>query len=199
MTETITLFVPNVERYVLLSQDETPMPDAIEPRDYSEFVSPSVRWELVGALVSRYGHALAAGTLGRIDNDGNCVFELDVAGLTAPERKIVSEWFGRAIPPTTSAAHNGIEDGRHRLHYCWDEDPTLLLPIRSELFLSVDEEPYQGPAFAADVQKSAEALLKNLPASAQSRNSRFLQQVHAYLNGTWDTSRGHWVSQPSLL
>lgn len=196
MTETITLFVPNVERYVLLSQDETPMPDDIEPRDYSAVVSPPVRWELVGPLVSRYGHALAAGTLGRIDNDGKCVFDLDVTGLTGPERKVVSEWFGRAVPPTTSAEHNGIEDGRHRLQYCWAEDSTLLLPIRSELFLFVDEEPYQGPEFVSAVQESAEALLKTLPASAKSRNSRFLQQVHAYLNGTWDTSRGHWISQP---
>lgn len=196
MSSVATIPVPCVGRYLLLAQNETPMPppEEVEQRDYSSVVPEPVRWEIVGRLVSRYGHDLAAGTLGYIDDEGNLVFDVDTEGLSACERKIVLDWFGQGNPPTTAAENDGITDGRHRLALCWAEDPALLLPIRSELFLYASEEPFQAPDFKNLVRASMEAALRNLPPAVQRRNLKFIQQVHAYLNGTWDTSRGHWVS-----
>lgn len=192
----ITIPVPCAERYLLLSQSETPMPppEEVEERDYSAVCPEPVRWGIVGRLVSRYGHALAEGTLGYVDDNGDLVFDVDTDGLTPCERKIVIDWFGPGIPPTVAAENHDLQDGRHRLAYCWNEDPSLLLPVRSELFMNASEVPHQGRYFEDLVRDQMKVAFKNLPLVAQQRNSRFMAQVYAYLDGTWDTSRGHWES-----
>ena len=199
MSATKTIAVPCVERFLLLSQDETPMPPAseVEERDYSSITPVPVRWDVVGRLVSRYGHALAAGTLGYFNDDEKLVFDVDTEGLSVCERDLVVKWFGEGESPRVSAENEGITDGRHRLASCWNADPSLLLPIHSELFMNASEVPHQGPEFAGLVRESMEAAFKNLPLVVQRRNARFMAQVQAYLDGTWDTSRGHWVSYPA--
>lgn len=196
MSDITTIPVPCVERYLLLSQSETPMPPAeeVEERDYSSVCPEPVRWDIVGRLVSRYGHALAEGTLGYVDDKGDLVFDVNIEGLTPCERKIVIDWFGQGIPPTTAAENHDLTDGRHRLAYCWSEDPTLLLPVRSELFMNATHVVIEGEDVAELVRDQMKAAFRNLPLVVQQRNSRFMAQVQAYLDGTWDTSRGHWVS-----
>lgn len=181
-------YLPNPEYFLLVAKDQIalPSPSEIEDRYYSE----PVDWSAVARTVSELGKRLVTGTLGngKGDEDGYCEFEIDDASLGKEELRIIGQWFGFAQGPRVDAKNSSVENGRHRLTYCWAAEPSLQLPVMCEFFMNVDEIPYT-EGLEKNIQEDAEYIIKNFSEDLLDANPIFKAKVKEYIQGKYDFSR----------
>lgn len=135
----LEILMPHPERFWLAARTDVDLAVDPDKQDGKQRWPDrdTLDWARIAALVDDAGARIARKEL-TVDVDGDQVIEVDDAGLTKVERRVVSSWLMSGEPPVSDPGALEVGNGRHRLWNGWKHAPNAVLPIHSGVLQDVD-------------------------------------------------------------
>ena len=178
----VLLFMPFPSRFWMAGKSDFPRlvdPDIADQRQrHSD--RDDLDWASVARVAHENGTRIVQGDV-YIDDDGDQVFELKLDGLPALEAKIVQSWFPRMIEaPRGDPGDTVPANGRHRLWNCWVAEPTLSLPVHSEL-LGYEDSVESEPRLRSTMTTEACRILSSSSVNRHAEAPRYWERVRYWV------------------